>query len=145
MTRASLVVRFFAIVVDLFFLFIVHTFILAAAALGLLLGPESASYATASSSVRSYSSIPFLASAFIFVYYFTVMTADGERTIGKRLFRIRVVTRDGHEFGRIRAFVRCVCYVISAFPLFIGFFVALFFRGRALHDMLAGTMVVRGE
>jgi uncharacterized RDD family membrane protein YckC len=145
MTRASVFVRFFALLVDLVFLFIVHSLILAAAALGLLLGPESTSYASASSAVRHFSSVPFLASLFVFVYYFTVMTADGDRTIGKRLFGIRVVTRDGHEFGRIRAFVRCFCYAISAFPFFIGFLMAFLFRGRSLHDILAGTMVVRGE
>lgn len=145
MTRASFFVRFLAILIDLVFLFIAHSLILAAAALGLLLGPESASYATASSSVRSFSSIPFLASLFVFFYYFTVLTADGEQTIGKRLCGIRVVDRDGYKFGRIRAFVRCLSYFISAFPFLIGFLVALIVRGRSLHDMLSGTMVVRGE
>jgi|PlaIllAssembly_1097288.scaffolds.fasta_scaffold66011_3 uncharacterized RDD family membrane protein YckC len=145
MTRASIFVRFFAILIDCIFLFLVHSLILAAAALGLLLGPESASYVSASSAVRSYSSIPFLASLFVFFYYFTVLTADGEGTIGKRVCGIKVVTGDGHDFGRIRAFVRCFCYMISAVPFFLGFLIAVLFKGRSLHDMLAGTMVVKGN
>jgi len=85
--------------------------------------------------------------AFLFValYYFTYLTADGEQTIGKSLCRIRVVTREGENLGRMRAFIRCLCYVLSAAPLFLGFLAAFIVRGRSMHDLLCGTMVIKGD
>ncbi len=88
---------------------------------------------------------PVLTFAFVFVvlYYFTYLTADGEQTIGKSIFGIRVVTKDGENLGRVWACVRCFCYWISAVPFFLGFLMAFVFRGHALHDILCRTMVVK--
>ena len=77
------------------------------------------------------------------LYYFTYLTADGEQTIGKSICRIRVVTKDGDNLGRIRAFLRCICYGFSTLPLLLGFLMAFLFRGHALHDILCGTMVIK--
>jgi uncharacterized RDD family membrane protein YckC len=49
------------------------------------------------------------------------------------------------ELGIGRAFLRhFVGYPLSALPLGLGFIVAAFnTRGRGLHDLIAGTIVVR--
>ena len=66
-------------------------------------------------------------------------------TPGKLLLELRVVdARSGGRPGWIQAAIRCLGYVVSALPLGLGFVWAAIDRdGRALHDKLAGTRVVR--
>lgn len=68
-------------------------------------------------------------------------------TPGKLLLDLRVVeTRSGERPGWIRSIIRYIGYFVSALPLGLGFVWAAFDReGRALHDRLAGTRVVRVE
>lgn len=143
MTRASVFARLFAFIIDLFILFVVYMLLLAAAFFGHMVWLESLSYALLS--LRLMEFFPVLSIFFLFVvlYYFTYLTAEGEQTIGKTIFGIRVVTSHGENLGRVRAFFRCICYGFSAAPLFLGFLMAFFFRGNALHDILCRTKVVR--
>lgn len=64
-------------------------------------------------------------------------------TVGKRLMGIAVVRKDGRPLGIFRCLVRSLGYVLST-PFFnFGFIVALFHpESRALHDVLAGSLVV---
>ena len=64
-------------------------------------------------------------------------------TIGKRLMGLRVLTTQGRPLGFIRSFLRAAGYALST-PLFnFGFLVALAHpQSRALHDLLAGSVVV---
>lgn len=86
--------------------------------------------------------VAFFVGAFL---YFTLMES-GERgaTLGKRAFRLRVVTADGHErisFGR--AVGRYFGHALSNLTLYIGYLIQPFNqRKQALHDMVAGTVVV---
>jgi len=68
-------------------------------------------------------------------------------TPGKLLLELRVVdARGGGRPGWTRALIRYLGYLASALPLGLGFLWAAFDReGRALHDRLAGTRVVRIE
>jgi uncharacterized RDD family membrane protein YckC len=143
MTRASSFARLFAFVVDLFFLLIVHLFLFAAAGAGHALWGESASSSLLSAGLVNFTPVLTLASVFVVLYYFTSLSADGEQTIGKSMFGIRVVTRDGENMGRVRACTRCICYWFSAFPFFLGFLMAFVFKGHALHDILCRTMVIK--
>jgi uncharacterized RDD family membrane protein YckC len=67
------------------------------------------------------------------------------RTIGKWVTGLRIERRDGERVGFLRALVRhTIGYLVSLLTLGLGFLLAAFNReGRALHDMLAGTVVVR--
>lgn len=73
---------------------------------------------------------------------------DG-RTVGKRALGIRVVRHDDEAFGFARAARReLVCKgalaLLWGMPLLLSFLWALWDpRGRALHDHMAGTRVVR--
>jgi uncharacterized RDD family membrane protein YckC len=145
MTRASFVARFVAFCVDALFLCIVHALLVAAAVIGHAVALPSTSPGLLFERMRGFSPVLTMAFLFVVLYYFTYLTADGEQTIGKSVCGIRVVTRDGENLGRARAFVRCVCYAVSGIPLFIGFLMALIFRGRSLHDLLCGTMVIKGD
>lgn len=64
-------------------------------------------------------------------------------TIGKRLMGLRVVRRDGRALGFFRSLVRALGHLLST-PLFnFGFVLALAHpESRALHDLLAGSVVI---
>jgi uncharacterized RDD family membrane protein YckC len=67
------------------------------------------------------------------------------RTIGKWTTGLRIETTDGRAPGIIRALVRHVLgYPLSLLPFGLGFLmVTVSSTGRALHDLIAGTIVVR--
>ena len=66
-------------------------------------------------------------------------------TIGKWATGLRIWRNDGGELGIGRAFLRhFVGYPVSIITLGLGFIFAVFnARGRALHDLIAGSIVVR--
>ena len=67
------------------------------------------------------------------------------RTVGKWATGLRIERVTGEQIGIGRALLRhFVGYPVSFLPLGIGFLIAAFTaRGRALHDLIAGTIVVR--
>lgn len=80
--------------------------------------------------------------AFMPLYYVTLWVWRGQ-TVGKMAVHIQVVRTDGEPVNLLTAVLRFVAYVISALPLFAGFFVALFQEDRrALHDLVAKTVVI---
>jgi uncharacterized RDD family membrane protein YckC/Tfp pilus assembly major pilin PilA len=77
--------------------------------------------------------------------YFTLMeSSERGATLGKRAFKLRVVTAEGN--GRIgfgRAVGRYFARFISILVLYIGYLMQPFTRRKqALHDMICGTAVV---
>lgn len=66
-------------------------------------------------------------------------------TVGKWATGLRILRDDGMEIGIGRAFLRhFVGYPLSFITLGLGFLAAAFTtRGRGLHDLIAGTIVVR--
>jgi uncharacterized RDD family membrane protein YckC len=85
--------------------------------------------------------------AMIFVVsliYHVVCWGYGGQTPGKMLMRVQVVGQNGEEIGYGRAFVRWIGYFIALIPFGLGFIWVLFDpRRRGLHDVLAGTCVIR--
>lgn len=76
--------------------------------------------------------------------YQVVCWGQGGQTPGKMLLRVKVVRWDGEEIGYGRAFVRWMGYYLSFGLLGIGFlWVLVDPRRRGLHDVLAGTAVIR--
>ena len=71
-------------------------------------------------------------------------SSEKQATIGKRWMGLRVVDDRGERLSFLHASGRYAAKYVSALPCFLGFIMALFSsRGRALHDRLAGTYVVR--
>jgi uncharacterized RDD family membrane protein YckC len=66
-------------------------------------------------------------------------------TVGKWAAGLRILREDGRQIGIGRAFLRhFVGYPLSFITLGLGFLVIAFTaRGRGLHDLIAGTVVVR--
>jgi uncharacterized RDD family membrane protein YckC len=80
---------------------------------------------------------------FAIAYYVVLHTVFGQ-TIGKAAVGVKVVGVDDGGLTARASILRCVGYVGSFVTFLIGFAIAGFRRDRrALHDLLAGTRVVR--
>lgn len=78
--------------------------------------------------------------------YFVLAHGTGGRTLGKRLVGVRVVGASGEPIGYPRALGRVLALALAALPLGLGLLVAAGRRDRrGLHDLLAGTRVVRAR
>jgi uncharacterized RDD family membrane protein YckC/Tfp pilus assembly major pilin PilA len=88
-----------------------------------------------------------LASAVGAWLYSAVLTSSSwQATVGKRALHIKVTNAAGERIGFGRATGRYFAAILSALTLGIGFLMAGWNqRRRALHDMVAGTLVVSRE
>lgn len=78
----------------------------------------------------------------LFLVYHALLNSDLRQTPGKWIVGIRVVAEDGSPLSRKAALKRAAAYVLSAIPLGLGFFWALFQKDtRAWHDSLSGSRV----
>lgn len=78
------------------------------------------------------------------VVYCTIFVGSGGQTPGKMLFRLKVVRMDGQEVTYGGALLRSLCWMLSLLPFGIGFLLIVWSRQkRGLHDILAGTSVIR--
>jgi uncharacterized RDD family membrane protein YckC len=79
--------------------------------------------------------------------YFALMeSSEGGATLGKMAVGLRVVTEEGKRLSFASATGRYAAKFISALLLCIGFIMVAFTdRKRGLHDMIAGTLVVKSR
>ena len=75
--------------------------------------------------------------------YLMALTALGGQTIGKMVLGLRVVHDDGMPVTVVGAVTRTVAYGVSVLPAGLGLLGLLFGSGRAFHDYLAHTRVVK--
>lgn len=84
--------------------------------------------------------IAFLAA--LFIVYQAFFSCDGRATAGKRLLGLRVADAEGEPLDFGRAAMRSLAYLPSSI-LTLGFFWALLDpKGRAWHDLAAGSAVL---
>ncbi|MEY4761276.1 MAG: hypothetical protein RLZZ200_1132 [Pseudomonadota bacterium] len=88
---------------------------------------------------------PRLGAFVVSVVYFVGFESSGwQATPGKRAVRIKVTDLSGHRLSIGRAVWRRVAELLSFVPFLTGFAMAAFTRRRqCLHDLMAGTLVVR--
>ncbi|HEY3061666.1 MAG TPA: RDD family protein [Chloroflexota bacterium] len=78
------------------------------------------------------------------LYYPTQESSEAQATFGKRALGIKVTDLHGQRISFMRALARTLGKWLSTLTLLIGYLmVAWTDRKQALHDMLAGTLVVR--
>lgn len=81
--------------------------------------------------------------AFPWLYFALQESGEHSATLGKRAGHLMVVTTEGDAIGFGRATGRHLAKVISALPCGMGFVMAMFTpKKQALHDMIAGTVVI---
>lgn len=83
----------------------------------------------------------------VFVFDFFVLTGWRGQTLGKWATGLRIERRNGEPLGLGHSLLRhAVGYPVSLIILGLGFLMAAFnAQGRALHDVIADTIVVRDE
>ncbi len=79
-------------------------------------------------------------------YFGTFHASPWQATLGKRAFGIKVTDLAGNRISFARSTGRYFASFISTLLLLLGYVVAAFTRKKqALHDMIAGTLVVSAE
>ena len=91
-----------------------------------------------------YNSLGMVIGVLLWWLYFALLESSRlQATLGKLALAIKVTTLDGRRIGFWRATLRTIAKYLSAAILLIGFIMAgLTRRKQALHDLLAGTLVV---
>lgn len=86
-----------------------------------------------------------LVSLLLAVAYFVLLESSRwQATVGKRVCRLRVTDRSGQRVGVARALGRYLAKFVSAVVLGVGFLmVGWTRRSQGLHDLMAGTLVMR--
>ena len=80
-----------------------------------------------------------------FLYCTLLESSSSQATLGKRAFGLTVTNVRGERIGFARAAIRFVAKLLSLFTLGIGYLlIAVTPRRQALHDLIAGTVVVDG-
>jgi uncharacterized RDD family membrane protein YckC len=89
--------------------------------------------------------ISLLISLVVWHFYYVVPLHSGGSTFGKRVCGVKVLSyASGHYPSTGQAWGRSIGYALSAIILWIGFLMPLWTeKKQALHDMLAGTIVVK--
>jgi predicted Zn finger-like uncharacterized protein len=78
------------------------------------------------------------------LYYATMESSVKQGTLGKLALKIKVTDLSGNQISFARATIRHFGKIISTILLFIGFLMIAFTsRKQALHDMMAGCLVVK--
>ncbi len=78
---------------------------------------------------------------------FVILPLFSGQSLGKMLTGLKILRKDGHPPSLGALFLRhTVGYLLSALTVGLGFLPAIFgARGRALHDFVAGTVVIYGQ
>lgn len=80
------------------------------------------------------------------LYYGLLESSEKQATLGKMIVGIKVTDENGQRISLGRAAGRFFAKYISGLTLLIGYIMAGFTdKKRALHDMIAGTLVVYGK
>ena len=78
------------------------------------------------------------------LYYALLESSSWQATLGKKALGLEVTDLERRRIGFGRATGRTFAKIISAMILYIGFLMAGFTeKKQALHDMMAGCLVIR--
>lgn len=87
----------------------------------------------------------FIPDVFIFLTYNTLLVSSKwQATIGKMFFKLIVENEKGERLIISEALTRTFLYLLSALPLFYGFFMMSYRKDKkTLHDLLTKTSVMK--
>ncbi len=97
-----------------------------------------------SSGSRQATALAFLLQLIVWLYFASFESSSWQATPGKKLLGLVVTDLEGKRISFVRATGRCFGKIISQFTLFIGYLMAgVTAKKQALHDMIAGCLVLR--
>jgi len=90
------------------------------------------------------SQIAQLSGVLLYGVIYAILLSRSGQTPGKKAYEIKVVdAKTGKNLSFFRAFVRFVAFLLSA-TILLGLFVQFFRKdNRTLHDLIAGSIVIR--
>lgn len=146
--------RFVAVIIDGILIGVIQTFIfvpiLAALGIGFFSGAKATDMSDPDQAVGMVAAImaaagaTYLLAMIIQVLYFTFMESSKyQATVGKLALGIIVTDMNGGKLDFQKALIRNLCRILSSFIMLIGYIIAAFTeKKQALHDIIAGTLVV---
>ncbi len=140
--RAHFVIRAAAMAIDLAVLAAMDAVLLATASAAVLTAERALGHPIGDAAPLA-NALAAAGSLGLVIGYFVVLHAGAGQTLGKAALRIRVARCDGASLGPARSLLRVLGYLLSALPAGLGFLLALASSRRALHDRLAGSVVLR--
>lgn len=79
-------------------------------------------------------------------YFAGFESSNWQATVGKKVVGVIVTDSNGNRISLLRAIGRYFAKILSAIILLIGFIMVAFTdKKQGLHDMLAGTLVLKGQ
>jgi uncharacterized RDD family membrane protein YckC len=82
--------------------------------------------------------------AISFLYFAVLESSKTQASVGKMALGIKVVDLDGQRISFGKALLRSVGKIVSQMIFYIGYIMAAFTdKKQGLHDMIAGTLVVK--
>ena len=79
------------------------------------------------------------------LYHSLLESSSWQGTVGKKVLGLTVTDLNGHRISFGRATGRYFGQILSAMICFVGFIMVAFTeRKQGLHDMMAGTLVLKG-
>ena len=101
---------------------------------GIVAGDDDASFAL----------LQLVATVASFLYFALMESSTNQATVGKMALGIKVTDLNGDRISFGRALGRTAAKILSTLILLIGFLMAAFTeKKQGLHDMIAGTLVVK--
>ncbi|HNP75640.1 MAG: RDD family protein [Cyclobacteriaceae bacterium] len=153
---ASFLRRFAALVVDIIIIGCLQTFVIVPILAALGFGMFSSASAMEASgdpdaaigmigAIMAAAGAIWLVSLTIQVLYYSFMESSNmQATIGKMALGIIVTDMNGAKLTLSKAFVRNISRILSNLTMLIGYIIAAFTeKKQALHDIIAGTLVVK--
>jgi uncharacterized RDD family membrane protein YckC len=144
--------RLVAIIIDGLILGVAQVFIFVPilGALGFGLFESGADYSNPEEAVGMMAGVmaamgaAYILSYILQVLYFTFMESSKfQASLGKMALGIIVTDMNGGKLDFSKALVRNLCRLLSNFTMLIGYIIAAFTaKKQALHDIIAGTLVV---
>lgn len=134
--------RLVAYVIDLILINVVLSII--AAVLGIKYMPGDPTSFDLDQFVAQMGTLQLLGLVVTWLYWALMESSARGATVGKMAVGLRVVDESGHRLSFLRATGRFFAKFVSTIILCIGFLMIAFTdRKRGLHDMIAGTLVIK--
>jgi len=152
MNYAGFWLRFVAYIIDYILIWVVQSFvaipILGAMGMNFASNMENMSEGEAMGAIASIiaaaSATAMITFVLIIVYYTLMEASKFQGTVGKIILGLKVTDINGNKLDVVKALIRNISKIISSLILLIGYIMAGFTeKKQALHDMIAGTLVVK--
>lgn len=114
---------------------------------GILIGLNGSEiYISAESQEMQWKARGFLVGLFVdMIYTVSLQISQRQATYGMQLLKIKIIKKDGGKVFLLRGLGRYVVSIFSSLLLKVGYLIALSPSRQTLHDMVAGTIVVKNN